>query len=74
MRAFYTKLTTKKGAVRLGVIISSSGFTKGVSEVTRLFQDALVVTLALDDLIPVVNGKSTFVNVLRTAIPTALFA
>ena len=74
VRAFYTKMTTKKGAVRLGVVISASGFTKGVREVTRLFQEALVVTLTLDDLIPITNGQSTFVNVLRTAIPTALFA
>lgn len=74
VRAFYTKMTTKKGAVRLGVIISASGFTKGVREITRLFQEALVVTLTLDDLVPVVKGQSTFVNVLRTAIPTALFA
>ncbi len=74
VRAFYTKMTTKKGAVRLGVLISASGFTKGVHEVTRLFQDALVVTLSLDDLMPVANGQSTFVGILRTAIPNALFA
>jgi len=67
-------MTTKKGAVRLGVIISASGFTKGVRELTRLFQEALVVTLTLDDLVPVVNAQSTFVNVLRTAVPNALFA
>lgn len=74
VRAFYTKMTTKKGAVRLGVIIASAGFTKGVDEATRVFQDGLVVPLSLDDLQPVVEGRSSFGALLRSATPAALFS
>ncbi len=74
VRAFYTKMTTKKGAVRLGVMISASGFTRGVKELSRVFQDGLVLTLSLNELRPVSRGETTFSDLLRTAIPTALFA
>jgi hypothetical protein len=67
-------MTTKKGAVRLGVMISTSAFTKGVQEVVRTIRDGLMVTLALEDLRPVAGGDSDFGSVLRSAIPAALFS
>jgi hypothetical protein len=73
VRAFYTKMTTKKGAVRLGVIVSPSGFTKGVRELSRLFQDALVIAIGPEELRQVATRKESFLELLEQLIPDALF-
>jgi hypothetical protein len=73
VRSFYTKMTTKKGAVRLGVIIAPAGFTKGVRELSRLLPDALIVAMGPNEIQQVAVGDRSFVDVLEGLIPGTLF-
>lgn len=74
VRSFYTKMITKKGAARLGIIISPSGFTKGVKELSRLFQDGLVISIGPNELSRVESREISFITLLEQLIPSALFA
>jgi hypothetical protein len=66
-------MTTKKGAVRLGVLISPSGFTKGVRELSRIFQDALIIAIGPDELREAVAHNRSLVDILEKLIPDTLF-
>jgi hypothetical protein len=74
VRSFYTKMTTKKGAVRLGVIVSPSGFTKGVRELCRIFADALIIAVGSEELQEMMGHNSSFITVIERLIPSTLFA
>lgn len=67
-------MITKKGAARLGIIISPSGFTKGVKELSRLFQDGLVISIGPNELSRVESREISFITLLEQSIPSALFA
>jgi Restriction endonuclease len=73
VRAFYTKMTAKKGAVRLGVIISPFGFTKGVQELSRVLQDALIIAIGPNELEQATAPGGSFVSTLEKLIPETLF-
>lgn len=74
VRSFYTKMITKKGAVRLGLLISPSGFTKGITELTRLFQDVLILTIGPEELTKISKGSVSFLALIEELIPKTLFA
>lgn len=74
VRAFYTKLITKRGTTRLGVILSPSGFTRPVTDLVRSFHDALILTFGPSELSKLLRGQVTFRQLLEEAVPNALFA
>jgi Restriction endonuclease len=74
VRSFYTKLITKRGATRLGVILSPSGFTRPVTDLVRSFHDALVITFGPAEFSRLLRGQVTFKQLLEEAVPNALFA
>jgi hypothetical protein len=68
----YSKMTTKKNAIKLGVMVSPSGFTKGVREQIARFPNCLILMFGPDELRSLFLGKKDIRDLLEEQIPLAL--
>jgi hypothetical protein len=67
-------MATKKNAIKLGILVSPSGFTKGVSEQIARFPNALILTFGPDELKDLIFGKKDIRTILEERIPLTLLS
>ncbi len=70
----YSKMATKKNAIKLGILVSPSGFTKGVSEQIARFPNALILTFGPIELRDLVFGKKDIRTIIEERIPLTLLS
>ena len=70
----YSKMVTKKNAIRLGVLVSPSGFTEGVDEQIARLPTCLILKFGPDELRTLLAGKKDVRDLLEEQIPLALLS